>query len=229
MFGEGLSEEVLKIATELDMTGAQANWDEFAANPGAITTDAIIAGVQEQENAARQQILVDAVIDRFTEKPEGADKTSLTPEGLIAYVGTYAEATTGADVSGLTPENVTAMVAAYQEMAEGADMSTLKPDEIVAYVNKYLEANGIDTTNLKPEAVTAFVLAYQEMGDGGAVCLPQRCLATGADPDAQQRFLGVICIDVLTTVHGESQALLHEMIQRFALGKRGLHYARLFD
>ena len=51
MFGEGLSEEVLKIATELDMTGAQANWDEFAANPGAITTDAIIAGVQEQENA----------------------------------------------------------------------------------------------------------------------------------------------------------------------------------
>ena len=45
MFGEGLSEEVLKIATELDMTGAQANWDAFAANPGAITTDAIIEGI----------------------------------------------------------------------------------------------------------------------------------------------------------------------------------------
>ena len=175
MFGEGLSEEVLKIATELDMTGAQANWDEFAANPGAITTEAIIAGVQEQENAARQQILVDAVIDRFTEKPEGADKTSLTLEGLIAYVGTYAEATTGADVSGLTPDNVTAMVAAYQEMAEGADMSSLKPDEIVAYINKYLEENEVDTTGLTPEAVTAFVLAYQEV-EGGA-------LTTALTPD----------------------------------------------
>ena len=166
MFGEGLSEEVLKIATELDMTGAQANWDEFAANPGAITTDAIIAGIHEQENAARQQILVDAVIDRFTEKPEGADKTALTPEGIIAYVQAYAEATTGADVSGLTPGNVTAMVAAYQEMAEGADMSTLKPGEIVAYVNKYLEKEGVDTSGLKPEAVTAFVLAYQEIAGG---------------------------------------------------------------
>ena len=35
-------EEVLKIATDLDMTGAQARWNEFAANPGAITTEAII-------------------------------------------------------------------------------------------------------------------------------------------------------------------------------------------
>ena len=32
MFGEALPEEVLKIATDLDMTGAQARWDEFAAN-----------------------------------------------------------------------------------------------------------------------------------------------------------------------------------------------------
>ena len=30
MFGEALPEEVLKIATDLDMTGAQARWDEFA-------------------------------------------------------------------------------------------------------------------------------------------------------------------------------------------------------
>lgn len=30
--------EVLKIATDLDMTGARARWDEFASNPGAITT-----------------------------------------------------------------------------------------------------------------------------------------------------------------------------------------------
>ncbi|MGN0762893.1 MAG: phage tail tape measure protein, partial [Aristaeellaceae bacterium] len=34
MFGEALPEEVLTIATDLDLTGAQARWAEFAANPG---------------------------------------------------------------------------------------------------------------------------------------------------------------------------------------------------
>ena len=218
MFGEGLSEEVLKIATELDMTGAQANWDEFAANPGAITTDAIIAGVQEQENAARQQILVDAVIDRFTEKPECADKTSLTPEGLIAYVGTYAEATTGADVSGLTPENVTAMVAAYQEMAEGADMSTLKPDEIVAYVNKYLEEEGVDISGLKPEAVTAFVLAYQEIA-GGA-------LTSALTPDGITAFvvkyLEAEGVDVSALTPDQVEALVNRFSEATGCDKSAL-------
>ena len=49
MFNESLPEEVLKIATDLDMTGAQARWNEFAANPGAITTEAIISGYTEAE------------------------------------------------------------------------------------------------------------------------------------------------------------------------------------
>lgn len=44
MFGEAVGEEVLKITTDLDMTGAQARWDEWASNPGAITTDAVIQG-----------------------------------------------------------------------------------------------------------------------------------------------------------------------------------------
>ena len=134
---KGLSEEVLKIATELDMTGAQANWDEFAANPGAITTEAIIEGIQEQENAARQQVKVDAVIEKLITTNVEIGEVSLSVEGIIGYVTQYAEATNGADVSGLTPDNVTAMVAAYQELASGADVSTLKPSEIVAYVNKY--------------------------------------------------------------------------------------------
>ena len=34
MFDESLPEEVLKIATDLDMTGAQARWAEFAAGSG---------------------------------------------------------------------------------------------------------------------------------------------------------------------------------------------------
>ena len=175
MFNESLPEEVLKIATDLDMTGAQARWNEFAANPGAITTEAIITGYETAETAAQQQVLVTGFIDKYTEIPEGASTAELTPEGVIAYVSAYAEATNGADVSGLTPENVTAMVAAYEELASGADVSALKPDEITAYISNYMEANGVDTSGLTPDGLTAFVLAYQEV-TGGA-------LTTALTPD----------------------------------------------
>lgn len=167
MFSEALPEEVLTIATDLDMTGAQARWDEFAANPGAITTDAVIAQYTEDQNTIMVQPQVDAFIAKYTEIPEGASTAELTPDGLIAYVGAFAEATTGADVSGLTPENVTAMVSAYEELAAGTDISALTPDEIVAYVSDYLEAEGVDMTGLTPEGITAFVLAYEEV-EGGA-------------------------------------------------------------
>lgn len=168
MFGEAVGEEVLKITTDLDMTGAQARWDEWASNPGAITTDAVIQGYTEAENATKQQPLVDAFVAKYTEQPEGADKSSLTPAGLVAYVQTYAEATTGTDVSGLNPTNVTAMVSAYKELASGTDVTQLKPSEITAYVFKYLEDNKVDITGLTPEAVTAFVMAYEEVTGGAS-------------------------------------------------------------
>ena len=175
MFGEALPEEVLTIATDLDMTGAQARWNEFAQNPGAITTDAVITQYTEDQNTIMVQPQVDAFIAKYTEIPEGASTAELTPEGLIAYVSMYAEATNGADVSGLTPENVTAMVNAYDELASGTDISALKPDEITAYIADYLEAEGVDTTGLTPEGITAFVLAYEEV-TGGA-------LTTALTPD----------------------------------------------
>lgn len=84
MFGEAVGEEVLKIATDLDMTGAMERWQEWASNPGAITTDAIISGYTEAENAAKQQPIVEAFISKYTEVEDGADKASLTPEGLVA-------------------------------------------------------------------------------------------------------------------------------------------------
>ena len=168
MFGEALPEEVLTIATDLDLTGAQARWSEFAANPGAITTDAVIQSYSEAENAAKQQPTVDAFVAKYTEIADGADKSALTPTGLLAYVTTYAEATTGTDVSALTPENITAMVSAYKELAAGADVSALTPDEITAYVMQYLEKEGVDTSALTPAAVTAFVMAYEEV-TGGAL------------------------------------------------------------
>ena len=168
MFGEAVGDEVLKITTDLNMTGAQTRWDEWAANPGAITTDAIIQGYTEAENATKQQPVVEAFVSKYTEQAEGADTASLTPTGLLAYVTTYAEATTGTDVSALTPSNVTAMVSAYKELAAGADVSTLTPSQITAYVMKYLEGEGVDTSKLTPSAVTAFVMAYEELTGGAS-------------------------------------------------------------
>ena len=171
MFGEALPEEVLKIATDLDMTGAQARWNEFAQNPGAITTEAIITGLSTGD----QQVNVDAFISNYTEVPEGASTAALTPKGLIAYVEKYAEVTGGADVSGLTPEIAECLVAGYKELASGADVSLLKPDEIVACVSSYAQQQGVDISALSPEGLTAFVMAYEE-ATGGA-------LTTALTPD----------------------------------------------
>lgn len=168
IFTEAVPEEVLKIATDLDMTGAQERWNEFAQNPGAITTQAIIDSYAEAEATQKVQPTVEAFISSYTEVPEGASTATLTPMGIIAYVSKYAETTTGADVSGLTPENVTAVVNAYQELAAGADVSTLKPSEIVAYISSYAEQAGVDLSGLTPDGLTAFVLAYQEV-TGGAL------------------------------------------------------------
>ena len=60
MFGDALPEEVLTIATDLDMTGAQERWAEFAENPGAITsglsydeTDAELCGDPQHDQLCR--------------------------------------------------------------------------------------------------------------------------------------------------------------------------------
>lgn len=165
MFNESLPEEVLKIATDLDMTGAQARWDEFAKNPGAITTDAVIQSYSNAEDSALQQVTVDAFIAKYFTTDE-TDQTALSPEGIVAFVASYAEQTNGADVSGLTPEIATCFVAGYRELASGADISALKPEDIVAYISAYAEKNGVDISGLSPEGITAFVLAYEEIAGG---------------------------------------------------------------
>ena len=168
IFTGAVPEEVLKVTTDLDMTGAQSRWDEFAQNPGAITTEALIDSYAESENVQRIQPVVNAFVSGYTEVPEGASTTELTPTGLLAYVRKYAEAVTGADVSGLTPENITAMVSAYEELAAGADVSSLKPEEITAYISRYLQERKVNTSKLKPEGITAFVLAYEEVSGGAS-------------------------------------------------------------
>ena len=70
MFSEAIPEEVLTIATDLDMTGAQARWAEFAENPGAITTEAIVTGFTQQEGV---------------EPPKLETQVAITGYDLIAY------------------------------------------------------------------------------------------------------------------------------------------------
>lgn len=168
IFSGAVPEEMLKIATDLDMSGAQARWDEFAADPGVITTQAVIDSYTEAEGILRLEPKVSAFINEYTEIPEGASTASLTPTGLMAYVSTYAEVVTGADVSGLTPKHVTAMVSAYRELASGADTSTLTPSDITAYISKYLEESKVNMDGLTPEGITAFVLAYEEVTGGAS-------------------------------------------------------------
>lgn len=168
IFSEAVPDEMVIMATDLDMTGAQARWDEFAANPGAITTDAIISGYADAEDGSKPELVVEAMISAYTEIPEGADRSQLTLEGLVAYVEKYAEVTGGADVSALTPEIAAAFVSGYRELAAGADVSQLTPSEIVAYVSSYAEKESVDISALKPDAVTAFVMAYEE-ASGGAM------------------------------------------------------------
>ena len=70
MFSEAIPEEVLTIATDLDMTGAQERWAEFAENPGAITTEAIVTGFTQQEGV---------------EPPKLDTQVAITGYDLIAY------------------------------------------------------------------------------------------------------------------------------------------------
>ena len=70
MFSEAIPEEVLTIATDLDMTGAQERWAEFAQNPGAITTEAIVTGFTQQEGV---------------EPPKLETQVAITGYDLIAY------------------------------------------------------------------------------------------------------------------------------------------------
>jgi TP901 family phage tail tape measure protein len=218
MFNESLPEETLKITTDLDMTGAQARWDAFAANPGAITTDAVITGYAESETATAQQPKVEAFITKYTEIPEGADVAALTPTGLMAYVAAYSEATSGADVSALNPTNVTAMVSAYKELAAGVDVSTLKPDEITAYIASYLEKEGVDTSKLTPNAITAFVLAYEEV-TGGA-------LTTELTPDditaMVAKYLEAESVDLSALTPGQIEAIVNSYAEATGCDKSKL-------
>jgi TP901 family phage tail tape measure protein len=169
MFNGAVSEEVLQIATDLNLDGAKAAWTAFAADPGAaITTDAYVSMWELSEEAKAKKAEIDAKIASYTDKDAKTGELKLTGEGIVAYVNAYNDTRpdgTKADMSSLKPEAAEAFVEAFTEIAGGADITQLTPDEIVAKVKEYAEKEGVDVLkNLKPEVLQAMVLAYSDEG-----------------------------------------------------------------
>lgn len=167
MFNDAVSEEVLKIATDLNLDGAKAAWSAFAADPGAaITTDAYVSMWELGDEARAKKAEIDAKIASYTDKDAKTGELKLTGEGIVAYVSAYNDTRpdgTKADMSSLKPEAAEAFVEAFTEIAGGADITQLTPDEIVAKVKEYAEKEGVDVLkNLKPEVLQAMVLAYSD-------------------------------------------------------------------
>lgn len=169
MVNGALSEEVLQIATDLNLDGAKAAWSAFAADPGAaITTDAYVSMWELGEEAKAKKAEIDAKIASYTDKDAKTGELKLTGEGITAYVKAYNDTRsdgTKADMSSLKPEAAEAFVTAYHEATTGVDTSQLTPKEIVAMVDAYAEQKGIKLLQgLKPEVKEAMVLAYTDEG-----------------------------------------------------------------
>lgn len=167
MYNGAVSEEVLKIATDLNLDGAKAAWSAFAADPGAaITTDAYVSMWELSEEAKAKKAEIDAKIASYTDKDAKTGELKLTGEGITAYVKEYNDTRsdgTKADMSSLKPEAAEAFVTAYHEATTGVDTSQLTPKEIVAMVDAYAEQKGDKLLQgLKPEVKEAMVLAYSD-------------------------------------------------------------------
>ncbi|MGJ4848946.1 hypothetical protein ACH6CV_01710 [Bacillota bacterium Meth-B3] len=188
ILNEMIPEEMQKLSVDLDLTLAQQRWAEFAANPGAITTDAVIGNYTQAEEAAVPQPLVDALVSSYKEIETGASTAQLSPSDVVAQVASYLE-------------------------AEGCDLSALKPDQVEAIVDAYAEATGCDKSTLM-QAFTATITAYD---DTGAVkpTLNIKVSITGYDLAAYNGFVKNHPIEVegrvrLGEMYQNPQDVLHE-------------------
>ena len=178
MFGEALPEEVLTIATDLDMTGAQERRGHIRRRPrrdydGRHHCQA--EGRTRTRSACSRRWTRSSPSIRRLQK---ARTPLLTPEGIVALVSPHAEATTGADVSGLdasktSPPRCAAYRGARQRRADISALETRRDHRLHFRLSG--SSSGVDTSGLTPDGLTAFVLAYQE-ANGGA-------LTTALTPD----------------------------------------------
>ena len=187
MFGDALSEEVLKIATDLDMDGAKKAWAEFAADPGAdVFTTAIVEGYREAEGGADKSGISDptgfyALVDGYAKSANFSGAFD-GPEGLTAFVSGYAKDTAFSSLfenpSGLSalvrmyakapdfsaafeePKGLTALVAMYAKDPTGFSEAFASPSGLSAYVKQYAEDPEFRAYFDGPGGLTALVKAY---------------------------------------------------------------------
>ena len=67
-------EQNFVLFSYLDMTGAQTRWEEWATNPGSITTDAIVESYAEAENIAALQ-----------PNPDKPEKYMKNAQSMVSY------------------------------------------------------------------------------------------------------------------------------------------------
>ncbi len=160
ILNEMIPEEMQKLAVDLDLTLAQQRWAEFAANPGVITTDAVIGNYTQAEEAAVPQPIVDALVSSYKEIENGASTVQLVPSDVVAEVASYLQAE-GADISALVPDQVEAIVSAYAE-ATGCDKSALL-QAFTAYITAYDDTKAVKPTlNIKVSITGYDLAAYNE-------------------------------------------------------------------
>ena len=156
ILNELIPEEMQTLAIDLDMTAAQERWAEFAENPGAITTEAIIGSLTIDPNATVPQPVVDALIQSYAEIEGGASTTQLSPSDVVAQVTSYMEAE-GCSIADLSPDQVEAIVSAYSE-ATGCDKSTLM-QEFTVQIAAYDDTNAVKPKLSLKVSITGYDLA----------------------------------------------------------------------
>lgn len=141
MFGGQLSDEVLTIATDLNLEGAYSRWKEFADDPGSV-------------------VQTDAEINKYGEKEGGADKSAISnPDAGTAQVDGYGKSK---DFSGEfeSPSGLKAIVTAYEEDPE-FDKYFADPSGLKALVDAYMEdPDGFTASFDGPSGLMALVKAY---------------------------------------------------------------------
>ncbi|MCR4577643.1 MAG: phage tail tape measure protein, partial [Clostridiales bacterium] len=167
MFGDAISEEVLKIATDLDMEGAKKAWTEFAADPGAdVFTDAIVEAYREKEGGADRSAVNNpagfyALVEGYQKDPAGFNSAFAAPSELKALVTAYAKDPDKFSSYFTAPGGLSALVAQYQKDPENFVSTFSGPSELLAFVSAY--AKDPTTFNAAfddPTGLTAYVTGY---------------------------------------------------------------------
>ena len=167
MFSDALTEEVLKIATDLDMTGAKEAWAAFAADPGAdVFTTAIVEGYQEKEGGADKSGVSNpggfyALVEGYQKDPEGFSSVFDGPKELTALVTAYAKDPERFSPYFTAPGGLSALVTQYQKDPDNFVSTFDGPAELLAYVIAYAkDPTAFNAAFDDPTGLTAYVTGY---------------------------------------------------------------------